>query len=253
MLRVVILGTGNVATHLFAAFSQLDTVAVVQVVGRSENALKKFSSSTAVSQNFNCIAEAEVYVIAVADDAIPQVSSYLSHKKDIVVHTSGAMPMDCLAPENRGVFYPLQTFTAGKPVDFTSIPIGIEAKKQSSLTVLRQLAEALSQTVYEIDSKQRKTLHLAAVFVNNFTNHLYHIGEMLCQQEGVSFELLRPLILETAQKVQSLSPAEAQTGPARRGDQNSMQAHRTLLSNKAHAELYTLFSKAIQHHYAKKL
>lgn len=253
MLRVVIIGTGNVATHLCNAFSQTEEVAVVQVVGRNKEQLKKFPDFMSPSHTFTAIAEADVYVIAVKDEAIPRVSTYLSAKKGIVVHTSGAMAMDCLAATNRGVFYPLQTFTVGRAVDFSAIPLCIEAQNPTSLAVVQQLAGTLSKKVYEITSEQRKMLHLAAVFVNNFSNHLYYIGEMLCQQEGLPFALLQPLLLETALKVQSLSPTEAQTGPARRGDQKSIQTHLNRLHNTPYTELYTAFSNAIQQRYEKKL
>lgn len=253
MLRTVIIGTGHVATHLFHAFYGANTVEVVQVVGRRESSLAKFAGAVAVSHNFEQLADADLYLIAVKDDAIAQVSAHLTHKKGLVAHTAGAMPMHCLLPENRGVFYPLQTFTAGQPVDFATIPICLEAQNKASLGILQQLAATITEKVYEIDSEQRKKLHLAAVFVNNFTNHLYNIGETLCQQAHLPFDLLRPLILETAQKVQSLSPTQAQTGPARRGDQKSIQAHLSLLANPIHAELYKKISQAIQKHYEEEL
>lgn len=253
MIHIVILGTGNMATQLLNAFSQSEKVRVIQVVGRNVNALKKISNSTTISHNFARIAEADVYIIAVKDSAIYEVSTYLSHKKGIVVHTSGAMNMDELAAENRGVFYPLQTFTTGKQVDFASIPICIEARNSNSLTILQQIAGELSKKVYKINSEQRKNIHLAAVFINNFSNYLYYIGETLCKENSVPFELLHPLILETAQKVQSLSPREAQTGPARRGDKKSIQEHLSLLHKPVHTEIYKTFTQAIQQIYEEEL
>lgn len=253
MLRVAILGTGNIAIHLLKAFLQSETIEVVQVVGRNTERVQKFSGSTSVSYKFTQIAEADVYLIAVKDDAIPEVSAHLTHAKGIVAHTSGARTIDCLAAKNRGVFYPLQTFTEGKPVNFASVPICIEAQNSTSLATLQQLAEALSKKVHTINSEKRKKLHLAAVFVNNFSNHLYCIGQSLCQQQGLPFSLLRPLILETAQKIQSLSPLQAQTGPARRGDKKSIQEHLSLLRNPTHVELYQLLTKAIQQAYEEEL
>ncbi|GLU44978.1 Rossmann-like and DUF2520 domain-containing protein [Allomuricauda sp. NBRC 101325] len=253
MLNVVILGTGNLAKHLFRAFSNSEKVHVVQVVGRNQESLNDFATQTITTHDFNSISDADVYVIAVKDDAIAEVSSYLKNKKGIVVHASGAVEMSAIEPENRGVFYPLQSFTKGKKVDFSTIPICIEANSPQSLKTLRILAETISEKVHEIDSDQRKKLHLAAVFVNNFTNYLYGVGEEICVEEGLPFDLLKPLILETAEKVQTLSPKEAQTGPARRNDEKSMESHLNLLNNKDHTALYKLLSEAIKQAYEKEL
>ncbi len=252
MLSIAIIGTGNVAEHLFNAFLQPQKVRVVQVVGRNKGRFTKFSSE-ATTDDFTQIGDADIYIIAVADDAIAEIAQFLSQKNGLVVHTSGSTNMNTIQNENRGVFYPLQTFTEGKPVNFDSIPICIEAQHDSSLKLLHNLASLISKKVHEIDSQKRKKLHLAAVFANNFTNHLYGIGEAICQEIGVSFDLLRPLILETAEKVQTLSPRDAQTGPARRGDAKSMENHLNLLKNKKQIELYTLLSEAIKSTYEEKL
>ena len=133
------------------------------------------------------------------------------------------------------------------------MPICIEANEGQSLILLRSLAHTLSQNVHEVNSEQRKKLHLAAVFLNNFTNYLYGIGEEICMKEGLSFDLLKPLIQETAEKIQSMSPKEAQTGPARRNDQKSMQDHLKLLDNDKHIALYNLMSEAIKQLYEEKI
>lgn len=253
MLNVVLLGTGNLARHLFQAISQSDRAQIVQVVGRNLNDLSWFSHHTAVSNDFNDVFDADVYLVAVKDDAIAGVSKCLTNKSGIVAHTSGATDMDVLVPENKGVFYPLQSFTKGRELDFKNIPICMEAKKESSLQVLKQLADSISSNVQEIDSDQRKKLHLAAVFVSNFTNYLYGVGQEICSEEGLSFDLLKPLILETAEKVQTFAPRDAQTGPARRNDQLSMQNHLNLLKNEKHIALYKLLSDAIKEIYEEKL
>lgn len=253
MLSIVIVGTGNVATHLFNAFTKSEEVKVVQVVGRNQNSLEEFSKISPTSKDFTQITTADVYIIAVRDDAITEVSQFLVDKKGIVVHTSGAEEMDGIATKNRGVFYPLQTFTIDEALDFKSVPICIEAKQDSALKMLQVLGEVISEKVYELTSDQRKKMHLAAVFANNFTNHLYSISESICQQEGLSFELLQPLILETAKKVQSISPKDAQTGPAKRGDKKTIESHLKLLKDKKQTELYTLFSEAIKKMYEEKL
>ncbi len=253
MLKIVILGTGNLAKHLFNAFSKVKDVNVVQIVGRNQEELKQFSKYSATSNDFYAITDADIYLIAVKDDAISEVSSYLLDKNGVVVHTSGAIGLNAIQPDNRGVFYPLQTFTKGKPVEFGSIPICIEAEARESLEILRRLSESISENVHHIDSEQRKKLHLAAVFVNNFTNYLYSVGEELCLEEGLSFDLLKPLILETADKIRTVSPKEAQTGPARRKDTKSMENHLKLLNKKEHITLYKLLSQAIKQAHEKEL
>ncbi|MHA7830014.1 MAG: Rossmann-like and DUF2520 domain-containing protein [Flagellimonas sp.] len=253
MLKIVILGTGNLAKHLYNAFIKANAVDIVQVVGRNQKELEQFSMHSTLSNDFTSIADADVYLIAVKDDAITEVSQHLLKKKGIVAHTSGALGLKVIKPDNKGVFYPLQTFTKGKTVDFGSIPVCIEAKEKESLETLHKLADSISENVYHIDSEQRKKLHLAAVFVNNFTNYLFSIGEELCLEEGLSFNLLKPLISETADKIQAMSPKEAQTGPARRNDTKSMESHLELLSKKEHIALYKLLSQAIKQAHEEEL
>ena len=253
MLKIVILGTGNLAKHLYTAFIKANAVDIVQVVGRNQKELEQFSMHSTLSNDFAFIADADVYLIAVKDDAITEVSQHLLKKKGIVAHTSGALGLKAIQPENKGVFYPLQTFTKGKTIDFSSIPICIEADEKESLETLRTLANSISENVHHIDSEQRKKLHLAAVFVNNFTNYLFSIGEELCLEEGLSFDLLKPLISETADKIQAMSPKEAQTGPARRNDTKSMDSHLKLLNKKEHIALYKLLSQAIKQAHEEEL
>ncbi|MFN3137488.1 MAG: Rossmann-like and DUF2520 domain-containing protein [Allomuricauda sp.] len=253
MLSIVILGTGNLAKHLFDAFLKAEDIHVAQVVGRNKEALSQFSEQCSVSNDFGTIADADVYLIAVKDDAIAEVSSHLLTKKGLVAHTSGAIGLEVIQTDNKGVFYPLQTFTKGKSVSFQSIPICVEAESKQSLDLLRTLARSISENVHHIDSEQRKKLHLAAVFVNNFTNYLYGIGESICLDEGLTFDLLKPLILETAEKVQHLTPKEAQTGPARRNDSESMEAHLELLNDEEHITLYKLLSQAIKKRHEEEL
>ena len=253
MLKIVILGTGNLAKHLYTAFLKADDVDVVQVIGRNVKELQQFSKHSTITTDFDAIADADVYLISVKDDAIGEVSKYLSNKKGIVAHTSGAIDMNTLQSGKKAVFYPLQTFTKDKEVDFSNIPICIEADHEKSLNTLKSLAMSISKNVHQIDSEQRKKLHLAAVFVNNFTNCLYSIGEELCLEEGLSFDLLKPLIMETAHKIQTMSPQEAQTGPARRNDIKSMEGHLELLNKKEHITLYKLLSQAIKQAHEKEL
>ena len=153
---------------------------------------------------------------------------------------------------NKGVLYLLQSFSKNREIDFSSIPICIEAENKNDLELLRTLAYSLSNHIYEINSIQRKKLHVAAVFVNNFVNHLYHIGSEICAENNVPFEILHPLIIESAHKIKDLTPFESQTGPAKRKDEKIIKKHITLL-DKNQQEIYKLLTKSIQSTYGKKL
>jgi len=171
----------------------------------------------------------DLYILAVPDGAIESVAAQLAKwmKDGAVVHVSGSQPSTVLAPyfKKFGVFYPLQTLTKGRKVKFKNIPICIEAQDQELNQQLLDLGRAMSDHVHFIDDDERAWLHVAAVMVNNFTNHLYALAEKLTQDHDLSFDLLRPLILETAEKVQKIDPKKAQTGPAARGDQETIDKH----------------------------
>ncbi|QWX85666.1 DUF2520 domain-containing protein [Cellulophaga sp. HaHaR_3_176] len=253
MVSIVLIGTGNIATHLFDTFSLYDATHVIQVVGRSQESLSYFSDKVDTRLLTNQIKEADIYIVAVSDDAIPEVSKKLKPLKGLVVHTSGSVAMTALLSNNIGVFYPLQTFTKGKKVNFKNIPICIEAEKSANLKTLSSIAEVISDTVYNITSEQRKHLHLAAVFVNNFTNYMYAIGNDICDINNVPFDILKPLIKETALKIEGLSPLDAQTGPAKRDDIETMQRHLGQLKSRNQQKIYKLLSESIQKKYGKKL
>ena len=174
-----------------------------------------------------------------------------------IVHAAGSVPMNILDgfSVNYGVFYPLQTLSKSRKVDFSTIPVCIEANHPSNLIKLQRLAERISTSVHQINSDERKTLHLAAVFVNNFVNHFYAIGAEILHNKKLDFNLLMPLIQETADKIKSLHPLEAQTGPAKRNDQTITDAHLKMLQNKPEFQkLYSFVTENIfqfhqkQHH-----
>ena len=253
MIKIVLLGTGNVATHLFNAFQNNDNIDVVQVYNRSHknlDAFKKTNTTTSISK----LKEADVYIIAISDDSIPELSKKLQLRKKLVVHTSGSVPLETISNQNRrGVFYPLQTFSTNKSVDFKTIPLCLEAEFNDDLILLEQLANAISDSVYHINSEQRKALHIAAVFVNNFVNHLYQKGEEICLEHQVSFDILKPLIQETAAKIMTLPPKESQTGPAIRNDKKVLQQHLGDLHSTTQQEIYKLLTKSIQQIHGNKL
>ena len=253
MVQVTIIGSGNVAQHLIQAFSKSDEVELVQVVARNKEAVSQLISSEKIISNLTDLKEVDLFLIAVSDDAIQSVSSEIPFQNKLVAHSSGSVAMDDLDDKNRKAgFYPLQTFSKTKEVDFKTIPICLEATNDEDLKILETVAKSISDKVYNINSEQRKALHIAAVFVNNFTNHLYQIGNEICIANNLSFDLLKPLIQESANKIMTLSPEEAQTGPAKRKDTKTINSHLNFLTDENQKEIYKLLTKSIID-YDKKL
>jgi predicted short-subunit dehydrogenase-like oxidoreductase (DUF2520 family) len=251
MTKVIIIGSGNVAQHLIVAFQNSQNMGIeielVQVFSRQKESVSHLLDLHKITDDLETLEEADLYIIAVSDDAIAAISSQLPFKNRLVVHTSGSIPLNALNDDNRkGVFYPLQTFTKNKEVDFKSIPICLESENATDFQLLEKVAKMISDKVYAINSEQRKALHIAAVFVNNFTNHLYQVGNEICEENQVPFEILKPLIAETAQKIMVLSPEEAQTGPAKRNDMATIVAHEAFLSNENHMKIYKTLTQSIQ-------
>ncbi|MDP2541350.1 hypothetical protein CSC81_00835 [Tenacibaculum discolor] len=246
MIKVAIIGGGNVATHLANAFSKTDEVSLVQVYARNIEQVEHLKEVTSITNSIELLTKADVYIIAVSDDAIGDVSRRIEQKNGLVVHTSGSVAMQSLQNTGRkGIFYLLQSFSKDKEVNFNEIPFCLEAESEEDLQLLETLAKTIGKKIYRINSEQRKRLHVAAVFVNNFTNHMYKIGADICNEHQVPFEVLLPLIQETAQKITELSPDAAQTGPAKRNDQKTIQDHLALL-NAEQQEIYKLITKSIQ-------
>lgn len=247
MIKVTLIGSGNLAQHLLSAFEKSTAVELVQVFSRKKENVSHLIPFDKITDNFDDLAEADVYIIAVSDDAITEVSLQLPFKNQLVVHTSGSASMESLSDNNRkGVFYPLQTFTKGKEVDFKNIPICIESQFNDDYNLLKKVADSISDKVFSINSEQRRSLHVSAVFVNNFVNHLYKIGSDICDGHQVPFEILQPLIRETAEKIVTLSPNEAQTGPAKRNDETTIEVHLDFLSDENHKNIYKLLTQSIQ-------
>jgi predicted short-subunit dehydrogenase-like oxidoreductase (DUF2520 family) len=250
-MKIVMLGYGNVAAHLVDAFEDHSETEVIQIYNRSKTASTGIRSFTT---NLKDLKEADVYIIAISDDWIKDFSESLPLSGKLVVHTSGSVPMKALSEKNRrGIFYPLQTFTRGRKIDFDSIPLCIEAENEADQRRLTTLASCISSNVVKITSEERRMLHLGAVFVNNFVNHLYQVSEEIVSEHKLDFKLLQPLIMETARKIESLSPEQAQTGPAVRNDQKTIKKQLDLLQKKQHKSIYKALTKSIQKTYGKKL
>ena len=246
MINVVFLGYGNLNYHLCKAFLQTKLVAVKQIYNRNPIDARFVAKNIPFTDDLSKLKEADVYIIGIPDDAISSFSESLPFQNKLTVHTSGGVAMGQLSTNNRrGVFYPLQTFSKQRDVDFKNIPICIEAENHADLELLMDLGRTISENVVEISSEKRARLHLAAVFVNNFTNYLYRIGSDILKKDDLLFELLKPLIMETASKIENLSPTEAQTGPAQRNDQKTIEKHLKLLEYSPYSEFYELFTKAL--------
>ena len=246
MIRVSIIGSGNLAQHLIVAFSKTTDIELVQVFARKDAAVAHLTSPDKIYTNFNDIIAADLFIIAITDDAITEVSAAIPFSDELVVHTSGSVSIEAIDNKNRpGVFYPLQTFSKSKEVDFKTIPICIETKNEKDFQILEKVAKSISNTVYKINSEQRKALHIAAVFVSNFVNHLYQIGNDICIENDLPFDILKPLIQETANKILTLSPNQAQTGPAKRKDTQTINAHLSFLSDDNQKEIYKMLTKSI--------
>ena len=253
MLSIVLIGTGNVARHLFDAFSNCEGLQILQVAGRNKKALEYFSKTTNVTNDQNNLADADIYIIALSDDAIDTVSQQLNVKNKFIIHTSGSVAMRPIPNNRAGVFYPLQTFSKNRKIEFKQVPICIEAENEADVKLLNKLAGILSDNVNTISTEQRRALHLAAVFVNNFTNHMFTVANDICREHGLSFSILVPLMLETIHKIEEVPPFEAQTGPARRNDAGTMNKHIKLLRTKNQKKIYSVLSESILQAYGKKL
>lgn len=249
-MNIICIGSGNVATHLMQALQSAGHH-ILEVFSRnpeSAHALAALVAAKAVT-DLNLISkQADLYVIAVSDDAISEVNEALQGSKGLVVHTSGTTALTVLqGHQQRGVFYPLQTFSKGREVDFKQIPIFVESDDIKVQEQLMQLALSLTTQAYLADSERRKVLHIAAVFACNFSNHLYTLAASVLNHNDLPFEVLKPLIQETAAKIQQQSPYEAQTGPAVRRDEKTMQAHLQWLKDQPHlAEIYHILSDSIK-------
>lgn len=254
MIRIVILGAGNVAQHLYTAFLHKKSVQIVQCYNRKGIQIHKDQKKETIVKDLENLIDADLYILAISDDAIEKVSNELQFTNKLIVHTSGSVPMSSMYTSNRrGVFYPLQTFSATKQIDFNTIPFCIEAEQKDDYILLEKLASTVSKKIYKISSAQRNVLHVAAVFVNNFTNHMFSVGNEICAQYDVPFEILHPLIKETAQKIEHLHPDAAQTGPAIRNDSQTIQRHMDILQKDSQKELYKILTQAIQSNYGKEL
>ena len=257
MLTISFIGSGNLAWHLAPALDNVGFI-VKEVYSRNPKhaeALTErlYQAEVKATLDFST-SSSSVFIIAVADDAIKEIAQEIILPEEaILIHTSGSQPLSELqfaATVNTGVLYQLQTFTKSKKIDFKSIPLFIESNNEETNLVLTSLAKSISSHVKKIGSEERKAMHVAAVFASNFTNHMLYISKDLMENNGLSFEWLKPLILETINKSLNTDPKATQTGPARRGDLEILDKHLEFLkSDEAVAEIYKLISQHIINKY----
>lgn len=252
-MRIIIVGAGNLATHLAKALADAGHK-IVGICSRNyEHALalsQKVEQGSVVSTSLSALPTADIAILAVNDDAIEGIiEKWPTHlSQTIVVHTSGSISISVLSKQGiaHGVFYPLQTFSKDCAIAFNNIPCFVEGSTPEVEEKLHQLASTISHEVHVLDSEKRRLLHLAAVFACNFVNHLYDVAMQQLTTHDMPTEWLLPLISETARKVQVMPARAAQTGPAVRGDARVLDMHRHLLDKQPqHLQLYNLLSESI--------
>ena len=217
---IVFIGAGKLATNLAKALYHKG-FRIVQVYSRTEESARTLAGQVEAEYTTDLqeiSKEAQLYIVSLKDAAFVELLPQITEGKQnaLLVHTAGSIPMSIWEghAERYGVFYPMQTFSKQREVDFREIPFFIEAKKSEDVELLKAIAATLSENVYEATSEQRKSLHLAAVFICNFTNHMYALAADLLEKYNLPFDVMLPLIDETARKVHELTPLDAQTGPA---------------------------------------
>lgn len=249
-MDIVIIGTGNTASVLGRKLKNAGHN-IVQIFGRNAKAASDlaYELDTESTNYWSVInKEADLYILAVSDIAISEVLKELQVPEKTLVHTAASVSKDVLkgAAAHYGVFYPLQSLKK-ESAYLPDIPIIIDASDEQTNEELKALADTISHKIVEANDVQRQKLHLAAVFCNNFVNHIYRLMEEYCQKEGLDFSLLLPLIEETANRVTQISPSKAQTGPAARGDQPTIESHLKLLEKHPKLrEIYRIFTESIE-------
>ncbi|WP_297986433.1 DUF2520 domain-containing protein [uncultured Chryseobacterium sp.] len=248
-MKTVIIGSGNVAYHLAKSFT-LSNNEVVQIFGRNAEELRKISEELEIPYSTKEIADADFYLIAVSDSSVAEVSKHITSSSALVAHTSGSLPKESLEGNYRKAsFYPLQTFSKTKELDYETIPFFVEAENEFDLNILKNLAASISENVMESSYEKRKYIHLTAVFACNFVNHLYARAKEISDSQNIPFEYFLPLIDETTQKIHHLDPKSAQTGPAVRNDERIMKLHEELITLEEHRKIYDLMNESIKKMY----
>ncbi len=244
-MKICMIGAGNLATQLSLTLFDKGHQ-VLQVFSQTEKRAKDLASALNCSFTTDpndLVKNADLYIIAIKDQAIESFIQSGEWGSSLVVHTAGSISMDVFAAncKNYGVFYPFQTFSIDKRINFQNIPMCLEASSAENLKILTDLAATISDNIQIYNSEQRQQIHLASAFVCNFVNHLFAIGKDLVEEKGIDFEILKPLILETATKGVLKAPKSVQTGPAARKDYLVMDKHLAMLDQ--HPDLQKIYKQ----------
>lgn len=247
-MQTVIIGSGNVAYHLAKSFV-VNHIPVAQIFGRNRVELQKISSELNIPYSTENLEDGDLYIIAVSDNSVEEVSKKITKKNCLVAHTSGSLPKEVLKGEYRiASLYPLQTFSKVKNLDYHKIPFFVEAENEADKQILLDLASKISQNVMESTHEKRKYIHLTAVFACNFVNHLFARAKEISDEQEIPFDYFLPLIDETVQKIHEIDPKSAQTGPAIRNDKRILELHEQLLKDE-NLEIYKTLNLSIKKMY----
>ncbi len=252
MKTVVCIGAGRLATQLMPVLEEAGCE-ILQIynrtVGPAQQLAEKLKKTSFTSQLNEVISDADLYFLTVTDDAISIVADQLAsviNPSAIGIHSSGSLSIDVLPFKHKGAFYPLQTFSVDHEVSWRWIPLIITTSDDETWTILDEIAGAISSSVYRMTDEQKSVLHVAAVFTNNFSNHMLTLAEKICKDHNLPFEMLKPLILETFSKAILNGPAENQTGPAIRGDQKTIEKHLKIIAGEPNmVEIYKAITQSI--------
>lgn len=246
MTKVVLIGAGHLAFQFYNQLTGCGKVSLIQWYNRSLEKIDFAHPKVAVTNQLSQLKAADLYLICVNDDAIESVSEKIQNK-GLIAHCAGGVPLNRLSgPSRKAVFYPLQSFTKGRDLSFDELPFCIETAQPKDHTLLKDLANALGGIAYEFDSDKRALIHMIAVLMNNFGNHLLQLGSELSTKHKIPFQIFRPLIEETYQKALSEGPENSQTGPALRRDQKTIDKHLDMLNDQSLKKLYLNLTSSIQ-------
>ena len=248
-MKIVFIGAGNVATHLAKELYKYKHE-IVQVYSRTMDSAQALASqvTSATTDDLSQIRQdADIYMFSVKDSVLPDVLSQVPPNNGLWIHTAGSMSMDIFEKHilRYGVIYPFQTFSKNCIIDWKAIPLFVEASSASDLSVLTNIASQLSNKVTELSSDKRRFIHLTGVFACNFVNHMYALSSSILEKAQLPFDVALPLIDETARKVHTLNPLDAQTGPAVRFDENVMDKHLEMIEDEKVKNIYRLLSDSI--------
>ena len=249
-MQIVLIGSGNVAFHLAKAFTEAQ-IPISQIFGRNTTELQKISEQFSIPFSTETLTDADLYIISVSDSSIAEVSALIKNENVLVAHTSGSVSREALSGNYRkSVFYPLQTFSKSKNLDYSKIPFFIDAENENDEEILKNLASKISKNVMLANDEKRKYIHLTAVFACNFVNHLYARAKEISDSQGIPFDYFLPLIDETTQKIHELEPKLAQTGPAIRNDEKVLKLHESLLTDEEKLKIYKTLNESIKKMYS---